>query len=582
MEVIFRFAGGQCQRAVFSVRLIRQILPALAKGTVNGAGNSTVNSTVLKAVPRHTRSLALGLALSLVLSMALGLVMAAPGLGWAAEPPGQSHGQSHGQPLVVMLDSEPATLNPFLATDAYGTRISHQLIHQSLVGVDERLEVVPVLAEKWERPRPERLVFTLRQGVRFHDGSPLKAGDVKATLEAFMDTATGSPYGAVLREKVVRVTAPDDRRVVVELKAAYSDILSDLMVPVVSAATLNKGGPAALSDQSLNGTGPFRLAGRSPGELVLERFEGYHGAPAGIARVVFKVVKDDNTRLLKLRKGDIDLAINVIPLEKLALFSRSPLKEKYRVQELPGLSFQYLGFNLEHPVLKNRKVRQAIAHAVDMQSLIEHRQKGHSTLATGLFPGQSPYAPESLPPHAFDPALAARLLDEAGFPEKNGERFQLTYKTSTDRGGVVQARIIADYLRKVGIIVDVRSYEWATFYDDIKSGNFDMYSLRWIGVAEPGFYHTLLHSGMRPPDGRNRNRFSDSRVDSLVEQGRLENDPVRRKGIYVDVHRIVHQELPYVPMWHNNTVAVFKNSLKGLRLHPSGGFEYLAELRWEQ
>ncbi|MDH5753358.1 MAG: ABC transporter substrate-binding protein, partial [Deltaproteobacteria bacterium] len=311
----------------------------------------------------------MGLALSLVLSMALGLVMAAPGLGWAAEPPGQSHGQSHGQPLVVMLDSEPATLNPFLATDAYGTRISHQLIHQSLVGVDERLEVVPVLAEKWERPRPERLVFTLRQGVRFHDGSPLKAGDVKATLEAFMDTATGSPYGAVLREKVVRVTAPDDRRVVVELKAAYSDILSDLMVPVVSAATLNKGGPAALSDQSLNGTGPFRLAGRSPGELVLERFEGYHGAPAGIARVVFKVVKDDNTRLLKLRKGDIDLAINVIPLEKLALFSRSPLKEKYRVQELPGLSFQYLGFNLEHPVLKNRKVRQAIAHAVDMQSL---------------------------------------------------------------------------------------------------------------------------------------------------------------------------------------------------------------------
>ncbi|MDH4248674.1 MAG: ABC transporter substrate-binding protein, partial [Deltaproteobacteria bacterium] len=426
--------------------------------------------------------------------------------------------------LIVMLDADPASLNPFKATDANGMRISVQLIHQTLVVLDDALEFAPGLAERWDRPAPDRLRFTLRSGVKFHGGQILEAADVVATLERFMAPETGAAIGGVLREKIKSLAAPDARTVEVGLTGAYADILGDLMLPIVSRAGMAGANPG----EPLNGTGPFKFQSQSPGEIVLERFEGFHGAKAGVPRVVFKVVKDENTRLLKLRKGDIDLALNVIPQDKLDLVKEPPLGEKYRILEAPGLSFQYLGFNAEHPVLKHPKVRQAIAHAVDVDSLITHRQEGHSTRAAGLFPQGSPYSDPGVKPYAYDPARAAALLDEAGYPLKAGQRFALEYKTSTDRSGVVQARIIADQLAKVGIAVEVRSYEWATFYADVTKGNFDLFSLRWVGVSEPGFYHNLLHSEMMPPQGRNRGRYRNARVDELVEQGRILNDPVKR------------------------------------------------------
>jgi peptide/nickel transport system substrate-binding protein len=300
-----------------------------------------------------------------------------------------------------------------------------------------------------------------------------------------------------------------------------------------------------------------------------------------VARVVFKVVSDENTRLLKFLKGDLRLGVNVLPLDKLERFAGPPLDGQYAVLEGPGLSFQYLGFNLEDSLLARPGVRRAIAHAIDVDALIEHRQKGHSVRATGLFPPGSPYHDPGLQPIAYDPALAGRLLDEAGFPLAGNRRFTLTYKTTTDRSAVVQARVIQSDLRKVGIEVEVRSYEWATFYEDIKRGNFQVYSLRWIGVSDPGFLYELLHSAKVPPGGRNRGRFRDPALDALLDKARVEPDPARRRALYREVHRAAFAALPYLPLWHNNNLAVVSRALEGFTLHPSGGFEHLAEARWK-
>ncbi len=161
-----------------------------------------------------------------------------------------------------------------------------------------------------------------------------------------------------------------------------------------------------------------------------------------------------------------------------------------------------------------------------------------------------------------------------------GKRFSLVYKTTNNRAAVIQARVIQADLRKVGIEVEVRSYEWATFYDDVKKGNFQLYSLRWIGVSDPGFLYELLHSERLPPEGRNRGRFSDPAMDTLLEQARLEQDETRRRDLYRQVGTLAHQQVPYLSMWHNNNVAIVSRELTGFRLHPSGGFEHLAELRW--
>ncbi|MEE8396794.1 MAG: ABC transporter substrate-binding protein, partial [bacterium] len=450
-------------------------------------------------------------------------------------------------------------------------RISHQLLFDTLLRLDDKLEVAPGLAESWQRLTPTRYRFRLKPGVRFHDGSPLTAGDVAYTFDTLMSPALGSPYGPVLREKIASVKRLGPLELEIRLKAPYASILGDLAVPVRS----RRAGRA----HPLVGSGPFLLAGRKVNEIRLRRNPLYHGAPSGVAEVVFKVIRDENTRVLKFLKGTVDLAVNVLPPDKLSMFARSPLRERYSIIEAPGLSYQYLGFNLRDPLLARKKVRRAIAHAIDVAALIRYRQKGHSTAATGLFPPGNPYTPPHLKPLRHDPARARALLEEAGLPAKDGVRFGLTYKTSTERAAVIQARVIQSDLRKVGIAVQVRSFEWGTFYEDIGKGNFQLFSLRWIGVSDPDFYYELFHSSRFPPQGRNRGYYANPALDSLLEAGRLQADPARRREIYLEVARVVFEDLPYLPLWHNNNVALVAKRLTGFRLHPTGGFQYLAAVR---
>ena len=467
-----------------------------------------------------------------------------------------------------MLEAAPSTLDPIRAADAYGVRIAHQLLFETLLRIDDDLRIAPGVATAWSRPGPRRVRLTIRRGSRFQQGEPLDAEDVVYTLESLLDPASGSPHGAALREKVaaVRVRPPDG--VEIELTAPYASILADLIVPVRSRR----------SKAPHNGSGPFKLAAQSPTEIVLERNGGYHGARPGVDRVVFKVVQDENTRLLKFMKGDVDLAVNAVPLDQLRQFRAPSLARRYEVVEAPGLSFAYLGFNVRDPILARREVRRALAHAINVDALVKHRQKGHSTRAAGVMPPGGPFAARTAPP-AYDPALARRLLDEAGLPERGGPRFALTYKTSSDRSAIIQARVIQADLRKVGVAVEVRSYEWATFYEDIQKGNFQLFSLRWIGVADPDFQYELFHSTRTPPQGRNRGYFSHPEADRLLEAGRLELDAEKRRVLYRRLEELLAQELPYVNLWHNNNVAIVSRRYTGFRLHPSGGFQHLAGMR---
>ncbi len=494
--------------------------------------------------------------------MALVLLLFLPGGLWAGDSADE---------LVVMLEAAPKTLDPVYATDAYGVRIAQQLIFEPLVQLGDDLTIVPALAERWERITPTRYRFYLVREARFHDGSPVEAADVVYTLESLMDPAVASPYGPALRDKIASVTALDAHALEIELKAAYASILSELTIPIRSRH--------AGAGQPLLGSGPFRFASRSPNEIVLERNPDFHRGPAGVARIVFKVVKDENTRVLKLRKGSIDLAINALPLDKVAQFREGSLGERFSVMEAPGLSYQYLGFNLQDPILANPLVRRAIAHAIDVDTLITHRQKGHSQRAAGLLPPGSPYELSGAEPPRYDPALAASLLDEAGYGAISGSRFTISYKTSTDRSAVIQARVIQSDLRKVGIEMNVRSYEWGTFYEDIQKGNFQLFSLRWVGVSDPDFYYELFHSSRHPPNGRNRVRYANPEMDRLLEEGRTALDEGQRRRIYHEVQRILARDLPYISLWHNNNIAVVSKALTGFRLHPTGGFHYLPHVR---
>ena len=487
--------------------------------------------------------------------------------------------QAPGRTLRVAIEDTPRTLDPRFATDAHGQRISRHLLYNSLVQHGYDLELVPDLAERWEMPSPETYVFHLRRDAVFHDGHPLDADDVVFTFEHLMDPTTGAPVGTALREKIAAIELLDEYTVRFTLTRPSSGFLTTIITAIVPKHLVQSG--VDLGEQPV-GTGPFRLLSRSPNRLVLVPHDAYHDGAPQLDELVFEVVRDAGTRFLKLHKGELDVLINALPEHQIDALLAPPLAADYRVVESPGVNYNYLAFNLADPVLARREVRRAIALARDIDALIEHRLHGHATRSRALLPPASPFLDSGLPLVEHDPTRARELLDGAGFPDPDGAgpapRLTLELKTSNKATAVGNARVIQAQLAKVGIRIELRSYEWGTFYGDIQSGNFQLTMMRWVGVTDPDFYYEIFHSSQVPPAGRNRGNYRNPELDALLEAGRFTLEPDEQKRIYREVQHLVADDLPYVSLWHLNNVAVLHRRVKGYRQNPKAGYFSFREI----
>ncbi|MBF0286385.1 MAG: ABC transporter substrate-binding protein [SAR324 cluster bacterium] len=467
--------------------------------------------------------------------------------------------------LVVALNAMPKTIDPRLANDVNGYRITQQLLYGTLIEQDYDLKIIPSLAERWETPTPTNYIFYLRKNARFFDGSPVMAADVKYTFDSVMDPKTASPFQFV-KEKIKAVEVIGPHTIRFESVAPQASFLLDLFIPIFKTSTDEQG------KIRLVGAGPFQLKRKTASQIILAPNPYYYGGKPALKQIVFKVIKDDNTRFLKFKKGSVDFGINAIPMDKLKQFTTKPLNQKYKLLESAALSYQYLGFNMKHPVLKHKLVRQAIAHAMNREELIQYYKHGHAVKANSLMTPQNEFYSKNLPQYNYDLKKANQLLDQAGYPLRGNKRFTLEYKTTSNKEAVRQARIIKEQLKKVGIEIHVRSLEWGTFFGDVTSGNFALYSLRWVGVSEPDFYYNAFHSTQFPPSGHNRVRYTNPKLDQLVEAGRVEMNSEKRKTIYDQVQQILAEDLPYLSLWYNNNVVIIKEDLKEYRLHPTGGY----------
>ncbi len=298
-----------------------------------------------------------------------------------------------------------------------------------------------------------------------------------------------------------------------------------------------------------------------------------------LARIRFVVVPDTTTRALELRKGSADVAINALTSDMVLALAKEP---RLTIQHAPGTILSYVAFNLRDPLLKDVRVRQAIAYAVDRQPLIEYIWRGFAQPAASVLPPQSWAYDPNLPMSPHDPEKARQLLDAAGYRPTKGIRFHLTMKTSTEESTRLLAAVLQQQLREVGIALDIRTYEFATFLADITSGAFQFYSLRWIGGNEdPDIFDTVFHSSNIPPKGRNRSFYSNPRVDALIDQARRESDQNIRKRLYAELQEILAQDIPYVNLWYFDNVLVHSKRVHGITLNPSGNYNFLktAELQ---
>lgn len=481
--------------------------------------------------------------------------------------------------LRVAIEDRAKTLDPRFATDVFGQRISRHLIFDSLIQQDNDLEIEPQLAESWQQPDADTYVFNLRPGVRFHDGTPLTADDVVFTYRQLMDPAIASPFGAVLRQKVRHVEALDSRRVRFLLVAPTASFLSSIIVPIVPRHLVDSG---AFPDR-LVGSGPFRLVEQGSHEILLQANPSYFLGPPHVATLRLRVIQDNNTRFLELRKGNIDLMINALPEALLDLVALPPLDADYRIVEEAGLSYNYLAFNFEHPDLARLEVRQAIALALDIDQIVEHRLGGHGVRARGLLSPKNPYFADDLPLLPYDPSRSIQLLEAAGFPDPDGDgplpRLGLDLLVSNSPQAVANARIVQAQLRAVGIELSIRSFEWGTFYGDVQAGQFQLTLMRWVGVSDPDFYYDLFHSSQTPPQGRNRGSYHHPEMDDLVSRARASLDDTERRRLYHRIQHLAAQDLPYVSLWHPNNHTILHRRVADYTMHPKAGFTPLRRVR---
>ena len=469
--------------------------------------------------------------------------------------------------LVVGIESNPLHIDPRYSTDANSVRIGN-LIYNSLLRADERSHLQLELAQHWSMAGDRTYLFDLRQNVAFHDGRPLTAADVKFTYESILDAGSLSPKRGLLRP-IEAIDQTGSHQLRFRLRGTHAPFVEQFTLGIVPAGSAKM---AHAEREPPPGSGPFRLQALASGEKVtLAANPNYWEGPPRLAGVTFKIVPDALVRVLEFKHGAIDFMQNDLEPDLLPWIQSNT---GAGVEMHQGTTFQYIGINMTHPILRHQKVRQAIACAIDRESIIRHLLKGTASEASGLLSPLNWAYDHGARRRPYDPERAKQLLDQAGFMDPDGAgpqpRFRLSFKTTNIDLRRRIAEAFKEQLLRVGIELELRSYEWGTFFSDVKNGNFHLYSLAWVGIEDPDIHYQIFHSASVPPHGDNRGRYSNPEVDRLLAQGRATLDRNERKIIYRDIQRRLAEDLPYVPLWWWKNVIVKKPAVRGFVAYPDG------------
>jgi peptide/nickel transport system substrate-binding protein len=482
-----------------------------------------------------------------------------------------SQARPEGNAIVIAMANAPLNLDPRVGADEASQK-AHQLLFNTLVRIDDDLRIVPDLAESIEQPDPTTYVARLRHGVLFHNGRELTAEDVVYTFRSFLDPSFRGRSGAY--RLLASVDVRDPYTVEFKLKEPFGSFPVNLVMGIVQA------GSGSTNERQPVGTGPYKLESFVLDDrLVLKPFDKYfRGKPANDG-IVLKTVPDDTMRGLELRKGSVDLVVNDLAPD---IIWQLREEGRLRIETASGSDYAYVGLNLRDPILKHVDVRRAIGYAIDRNAIVTHLRRGFASVAVGIIPPMSWAFEPQVFDFQYDPQRARDLLDRAGYPDPDGEgplpRFRLTLKTSTVEMYRVQAAAIQHDLARVGIAVEIRSSEFPTLFADVVRGNFQLYTLQFVGVTDPDMLRRVFHSRQSPPAGLNRVFYTNADVDSLIEAAAKAVDDSERRALYVKAQRLIAEDVPYISLWYKTNVAVFQPGIHGVRLSPIADFTFLKDV----
>ncbi|MCB0389929.1 MAG: ABC transporter substrate-binding protein [Bdellovibrionales bacterium] len=467
--------------------------------------------------------------------------------------------------LVVALASEPKTLDPRFATDANGMRIS-SLIFNSLVKIGPQLEVIGDAAQSWEI-KGNTFLFKLHPNISFSNGRKVEKEDILYSFQQFQ--SKDCPFQSAFNEiKNLEVNVEEDSFIIkVEMnKFSAKFISSDLPVLKILPKKELEAQPDEFTKRPF-GTGSYKLVEFNTNSILLEKNLNNPLLQPSSKMIQFKVIRDDFTRYQKMLNGEVDISQSEIPLEKVKNFEKK--KDQFNIYKYPGLSFTYLLLNLEDPIIKKFQARRAIAHAINRREIIDFKLEGYALPATSILTPANPFYNSKLEPIPFALQKAKELIHDL-----NSNNIELTLKTSNTPSAVDVGKVIVNHLANAGVKANLQSYEWGTFYGDITKGNFQMATMRWVGAIDPDIYRVALHSSEVPP-GRNRGHYKNKRLDELLENGLAIKDIDKRIKHYQEVQKIVLDELPIIPLWYNQQVAIVNKRVKNYEPAMNGDFSPL-------
>jgi peptide/nickel transport system substrate-binding protein len=501
-------------------------------------------------------------------------------------------GKSDSSEVTIALSEKFSGLDTLsnTGTDAAADRIRN-LLFNSLVKKNESFEYVGELAESIEVDSDGlKLTFKLHDGVKFHDGRKLTSTDVKYTLEALFDsggTKSGSFFDSApdpkdpSKKKTIRtahisaIETPDELTVALTVArpALVNQTLSNLVtIPIIPSGSIE------VQKTNPIGSGPFKFVSFDQVNSIVRfvAFEGYwEGAPK-IQNLKVKTVTDANALQAELQSGSVDVAplpANLSPDALSSLASNPQLK----VEFFKGSNIQYIGFNTQSRPLDDVRVRQAIAHAIDRETIIKELLRGQATASSSILPeGSWAYTEGTV--YGYDPERARALLAEAGY---RGE--EIKFKFSAGNAAVSQyAQVIQDYLKKVGINVAIETFDSNTFLTQLSQGQFQMATARWVGGNQDPIFLRDLFASTDFPDrkegGRNRSRYSNPDFDRIIEEAVNNRDKDIQRRRYSEAQEIVSRDLPLLPLWYPSNAVVSRTRIGNVKINASGDWSFVKDL----
>jgi peptide/nickel transport system substrate-binding protein len=479
--------------------------------------------------------------------------------------------------LTGASSADAKRLLPLFASDSASADISGRIFN-GLTKYDKDLNIIGDLAERWTISKNgKEIIFYLRKGIKWHDGVEFTAEDVVFTYNAVTDTKNPTPYssnyGPVKEVKVI-----DKYTVKVIYEKPFAPALESWGMGILPKHLLEG---KELFNSPLNrnpiGTGPYKIKEWVTGQrVIINRNENYYEGTPFFEKFISRIIPDPSTMFLELRFGGIDF-MGLAPAQYKYYGEKSYFKKYFNVYKYPSFGYTYIGYNLKDPLFSEKKVRQAIAHAINKKEIIEGVLLGYGTPCTGPFPPSSWAYNPNVKDFEYNPEKAKEILHELGWKldtdgimTKDGKKFSFVLLVNQgNEARLKTAQIIKEQLKKIGIELKIRVLEWQSFLELVTKRQFQAVLLGWSLSRDPDLYD-IFHSSKTKPGEFNFVSYSNKEVDSIIEKAREILDREERKRLYWKIHEIITEDQPYTFLYVPDTIIAINKRIKGIEPAPAG------------